>query len=69
MRLPHFTNKKTEAKSDENTQGYMVIKQHSGFKYSHLQNRSFLVTILSSLFRRKKKKKETNISVVFLEKN
>ena len=57
MRLPHFTNKKTEAKSDENTQGYMVIKQHSGFKYSHLQNRSFLVTILSSLFRRKKKKK------------
>ena len=56
MRLPHFTNKKTEAKSDENTQGYMVIKQYSGFKYSHLQNTSFLVTILSSLFRRKKKK-------------
>ena len=57
MRLPHFTNKKTEAKSDENTQGYMVIKQYSGFKYSHLQNTSFLVNILSSLFRRKKKKK------------
>ena len=46
----------------------LFIKQHSGFKYSHLQNTSFLVPILSFISFHKKKK-ETNISIFFLEEN